>query len=383
MKRHGKLMVVCSTSLLWGCTQLSALLAPPDSSAVASRGRSAPVQRPEATRLSTGAVVDQERLFAQGREAQARGDLRRAEALYGQLLALSPRHVGALNGAGIILAQTGRLEAAVAHFGRALAIEPQAAHLHNNLGYALLLAGRLTEAESTLQRARALNPANALTDKNLALLAQAQERAAAAAAAKAPAPSGQTLVAVAPSVYELRDPAPMPAAREAAAATSVRASAGTAVSAAPAARAPAAAPVQLPARPLAQALAPRNPATLRGVRLEVSNGVGIRHMARRTAERLSATGLVAARLTNQPGYRQVKTEIQFAPGQMAAAEALSGQLPLAPTLTQVKPMERNIQVRLVLGRDLAGQAIAAWIDGEAEETSRLVTLNAREGWLWS
>lgn len=374
MKRHGKLMLVCSTSVLWGCTQLSALLAPPDTSAVASRSRSTTAPRSEATRSSAGAVVDLERLFAQGRTAQTGGGLRQAEALYGRLLTLSPRHVGALNGMGIIHAQSGRLDTAVGYFNRALAIEPQAAHLHNNLGYALLLGGRLAEAETALQRARELNPSSTLTDKNLALLAQAKGLATAVpAAAGMPAPAGQTLVVVAPNVYELRDPSPAVAAGEPLAQRPREQAAEKEE------RAVVPAPVLAAAPSTRAAVAQAKPLPLRGVRLEVSNGVGIRHMARRTAERLAPTGLLTARLTNQPGYRQVKTEIQFSPGQAVAAEALSSQLPLAPTLTPVKQLERNIQVRLVLGRDLVGQAIAAWLDDTGE---RVVVLDAQEGWLW-
>lgn len=377
IKRHGKWVVVCSTSVLWGCTQLSALLAPPDSSAVASRSRAAPSQRPEATRVSAGAVVDQERLFAQGRAAQTGGDLRQAEALYGRLLMLSPRHVGALNGLGVIHAQTERLNTAVVYFGRALAIEPQAAHLHNNLGYALLLGGRLAEAESALRRARELNPASTLTEKNLGLLVQAKARveapavASANAAAQTPTPSGQTLVVVAPSVYELRDPLPLAATdgKLAAKPTKKPSEQGPSIGM----------PARIPLATLVQS-ATVKAAVLHGVRLEVSNGVGIRHMARRTAERLAPSGLLTARLTNQPGYRQVKTEIQFSPGQAVAAAALSSRLPLAPALTPVKQLERNIQVRLVLGRDLVGQAIAAWLDDTGE---RILVLNAEDGWLWS
>lgn len=370
MKRHGKLMLVCTTSVLWGCTQLSALIAPQDTSAVASRSRSTTSPRAEATRSSAGAVVDLERLFAQGKTAQAGGGLGQAEALYGRLLTLSSRHVGALNGMGIIHAQSGRLDTAIGYFNRALALEPQAAHLHNNLGYALLLGGRLAEAETALQRARELNPSSALTDKNLALLAQAKGLATGAGK---PAPAGQALVVVAPNVYELRD-------------SSLAGEAGEPLAQRPRgeatekeARAAVPATVLTAAPPRRAAVAQAKPLSLGGVRLEISNGVGIRHMARRTAERLAPTGLVTARLTNQLGYRQVKTEIQFSPGQAVAAEALSSRLPLAPTLTPVKQLERNIQVRLVLGRDLVGQAIAAWLDDTGE---RVVMLQAQEGWLW-
>jgi tetratricopeptide (TPR) repeat protein len=335
-----------------------------------------------------------EGLFAQARAAQTGGDLRQAEAVYGRVLMLNPRHVGALNGLGIIHAQTQRLDSAIGYFERALALEPQAAHLHNNLGYALLLGNRLSEAESALQRARQLNPSSTLTDRNLALLAQAKERAAAPVVA-AVGPSGQTLVVISPSVYELRDPPSVAAAGEQVTHLANRSvpdrvtanakgnAIGSALAGIPAQAANngKTSPV-LAATAVDLSLAMRQQARslpLNGVRLEVSNGVGIRHMALRTAQRLEPTGVVAARLTNQPRYAQVTTEIQFSPGQTAAADALSRQLPLMPAMKPVKYLERNVQLRLVLGHDLVGKSIAAWLD---DADAHFVVLDGQDGWLW-
>lgn len=350
MQAYVKLLSALSTVSLLGCSQLSAFLSPSRSDAVAAapgRGGAA-VQRSGPISSLSDPKVESDNLVRLGRAAHDKGELALAEARYAQALAKQPAHAGALNAIAVIYAQSGRFEQAVAAFERALALDPQAAHVHNNLGYALLLAGRLAEAESELERALALNPASALTQKNMALLAQAKERTA-AAARSAGETAGPALVAVAPNVYELRDAA-----------------------------APLAAPQALTAA--AAATPPVRPqAALRGMRLEVSNGVGIRHLARRTGERLAPTGLVTARLTNQPGYRQQKTEIQYSEGHRDTAGALAGHLPLTPQLVAVKRLERNVQVRLVLGHDLAGKAIAAWAES-AEEAVALI--DPRAGWLW-
>jgi hypothetical protein len=137
-----------------------------------------------------------------------------------------------------------------------------------------------------------------------------------------PGVSGPQLVAVSPNVYELRD--------------GVRAL-----------------PVARPAIASADAL--------QGLRIEVSNGVGIRSLARRTADRLASYGVVTARLSNEASYRQAKTEIQYAVGQEQAAQGLSSLLPLAVTTVSTGGLTKNFQMRLVLGHDQAGKAVAAWV----------------------
>jgi len=131
--------------------------------------------------------------------------------------------------------------------------------------------------------------------------------------------------------------------------------------------------------------------TLRGVRIEVANGVGITNLARRTADRLAGTGVITARLTNARPYRQMKTEIQFGPGQDALAKALQTRLPLAATTTAAAQLRGGVQLRLVLGHDLAGRVIAAWLEGRDAQTATLPSavpadatsaVSGEGGWMW-
>ena len=164
------------------------------------------------------------------------------------------------------------------------------------------------------------------------------------------APPGPYLVTVAPNIYELRD-APLPVLTPRLAVATAgdppdRAATGDTVNAL-----------------IRDANSTGRP-ILSSVRVEVSNGVGIPNLARRTAERLAPNGVVTARLTNQPSYRQPRTEIQFGAGQEQAASALAALFPLAVKTVQSHNLRYDIQVRLVLGHDLAGRAVAAWLEPE-------------------
>lgn len=103
---------------------------------------------------------------------------------------------------------------------------------------------------------------------------------------------------------------------------------------------------------------------IRGVRLEISNGVGMPRLAKRTADRLAREGVFTARLTNARPYRQVQTQIEYLPGQEAAGQALAARLPGRVELVPVATLDRNMTLRMVLGRDAQGQAIAAWLNGD-------------------
>ena len=334
-------------------------------------------------------------VYVQGRAAHGLGQLGPASLHYEQVLRLDPRHVGALNALGVIHAQDGRTDEALALFAQAIALAPEAPHLYNNAGYALLRANRLNEAGFQLERAQQLSPGSAQTQQNLVLLAQARRKAtdetpAASLEAGDAASHGARLVAVAPQIYELQAVAPRQALQQV-----------KAVQAAPLAQhQPASeksaakeehlvnvAHVALLATqretPVATGAAGE---TLRGVRLEVANGVGIANLARRTADRLAGTGVIAARLTNARPYRQMKTEIQFGAGQDALAKALQTRLPLTATTTAAQ-LKGNVQLRLVLGHDLTGRTLAAWLEGRDAQTASLPAdatsaMSAGGGWMW-
>lgn len=342
MKHYVKRFSALSAGTLLGCTQLS--LAPTASV----------LPRVQPVEYISNPVSEVEGLFIMGRSAHGAGQLALAEERYAKVLNKQPSHLGALNSIAVIYAQTERTDQAVEFFKRALELDPQASHVHNNLGYALLIAGQFAEAESELKLAHDLNPSSSQSRKNIELLVREKERAAA----------GPQLVAVGKNIYELRDgPATLRAQ------TQVVAHAGVQT----------VKPVSMDtAKAVAKDLAPSP--FLHGVRIEVSNGVGIRYLARRTAERLTSMGVVTARLTNQPRYQQSKTEIQFGAGQKEAADALSTQLPVTVRTVASGGLAKNIQMRLVLGHDLVGKTLIAWLESSSETR---VALAGHDGWRWS
>lgn len=344
MKHYAKLVSMVSVGTLMGCAH-PWLVSAQKPELVAERVQIPATPRTQAVERISNVLSPIESLFMLGRVAQNAGQLALAEERYAQALILQPQHLGALNAMAVLYAQSERVDQAITLFRRALTLDPNAAYVHNNLGYALLLAGRLDDSAAALKLARDLNPSNEQTGKNLELLAHTQERVDA----------GPQLVAVGRHVYELRD--------RSSAATALAPIAATAEGA-----------VSRPEALLHNAL------PLQGVRLEVSNGVGIRHLARRTAERLSSTGLVPARLTNQSKFQQAKTEIQFSSGQSQAAAALSAQFPVPVQAAASTRLLKNIQLRLVLGHDQAGKALLAWLDRPAE--TRVATA-VQIDWRWS
>jgi Tfp pilus assembly protein PilF len=87
-------------------------------------------------------------------------------------------------------------------------------------------------------------------------------------------------------------------------------------------------------------------------RFEVSNGNGVTGMARRVDGLLQAVGLPGSRLTNQKPFVQRFTEIQFRDGHEAAAASLSRRLPNHPPIVPNGRLRADVDVRLVLGKDL-------------------------------
>ena len=90
--------------------------------------------------------------------------------------------------------------------------------------------------------------------------------------------------------------------------------------------------------------------------IEIINGNGIRGMAAQMRLRVQARGMAVSRLRNQPGFRQERSQILYAPGHARQAGAL--RQALAPRgeamqLVAVASVGRGAGIRLILGRDQA------------------------------
>lgn len=104
------------------------------------------------------------------------GRLRKAEAIYRQVLEIEPNNVDALHLLGLVARQFGKYETAIDLIGRAVKINPKAAMFQNNLGETYLSLGRLVEAETLCRQALDLQPDFPEANYNLAKVLRAQGR---------------------------------------------------------------------------------------------------------------------------------------------------------------------------------------------------------------
>ena len=343
---------------------------------------------------------------AVGRLDLAAGRLDAAIIRFQQALQLDPNLIEAHNGLGVALGQKGRYDEAADAFRDALVLSPDSPYLLNNLGYAQLRAGQLDAAAVSLDRAHRLGRHNQHTAENLALLAQARQKAgggavgavastdsgAASAGTKegAGGSTGSRLVHVSPGVYRLIDSAPVRLAAPATPAMPAQAAAPAAPvkpaqAAAPAALvapAQAAAPIEPPAaqparqaqgvRPVGQPGASAGPgkapagapapdkvskATPLGG-FEVSNGVGQRNLAGRTARALERMGIHVTRVSDYRLFGRQRTEIHYREGYRQVAKAMGESLPVKARVTASKRLPQDINVRLVVGRDWSAAQVA-------------------------
>jgi tetratricopeptide (TPR) repeat protein len=283
--------------------------------------------------LSVHDVVTAEGMYRLGRYYEGQARFEPAINAYREAIRRDPRMVEAYTALGTSLAAQQRYDDAIRQFQAAIVLAPNAAHLHNNLGYAYLLSGQTEQAVKALEEAQRLDPAHARSAENLRV-AQAKlgnsvpqtvvspSTTLAVQAITMPRP-GTSLVEVAPQVFELRT-SPKPRHFE-----KIEA-------------------VPLPPLPEPQPRATSAPK----FKLEISNGNGVLGLAKRVAGRLVGTGVRTARLTNQRPFSQPTTEVQYREGYAAAAAALASKLQQP---VQVKPkhdLASNIDVRLVLGKDV-------------------------------
>ena len=109
------------------------------------------------------------------------GQLREAEALYRQVLAVHPNHAESWHLLGLIAHQFGRNDMALQWIGRAIALDGGQAVFHSNLGNILRATRDLDRAEISLRRAIQLDPRLADAQNNLGNVYSDRGQSAAAA----------------------------------------------------------------------------------------------------------------------------------------------------------------------------------------------------------
>jgi len=94
-------------------------------------------------------------------------------------------------------------------------------------------------------------------------------------------------------------------------------------------------------------------AVIDGARIEVSNGNGIRFMARDLSKYLGKRGYAVQKITNAETFGCEKTIIYYCDGYMAQAFRMAKELPGWNELKEVQRLRTpDIKIRLVIGKDL-------------------------------
>jgi hypothetical protein len=89
------------------------------------------------------------------------------------------------------------------------------------------------------------------------------------------------------------------------------------------------------------------------IKIEVSNGNGVRHMARQVGNYLKGKGFILMYLSNARHFNHEGTRIFFTRGYLREAYRLSQELPGLQSLEQVPVIkEGNAEIRIRIGKDL-------------------------------
>jgi len=271
-----------------------------------------------------------------GRFLQEQQRYDEAAVAYRKALALDTKHAESRNGLGTIHALQGNYAEAHAEFAAALAQAPESPSVLNNIGYTFLLERKPVEAIAPLTRAAELVPENPRYSSNLQIALNNQS----------PGPAEALAVAAAPATFDAV-PAPSQPASPAVISTADDADSVRLVSIGPNAF-----ELVVPGPIAPKAVVAVLPASQGRMGIEVSNGNGTAGMAKNVGRQLATAGVRVSRLTNQVPYGEFTSRVEYRPGHERAALDLSWRVPGRPPVVASIALRKDIDVRLVLGREL-------------------------------
>lgn len=295
--------------------------------------------RIEPTMKVSGASANAVSMYQLGRYYQGQKRFAQAIVAYQKALLADEKYTEAHNGLGVTYSRQGSYDQAITEFTSALALAPQADHIHNNLGYAHYLKGDHVAAIASFELALALNPSNQRVAKNLAQ-AQAALDGKTQPASNVSTSNPQKTWEIKPSQHSVNK---------------VESRGQILRVEQPALEVKQIAPAVFELKRYEVAVDAAKPVRLQMGNVEVSNGNGVLGMARRVAAYLKQEGLTANRISNHKPFNVEKTQVQYRSGYQEQAKALQAKISGEPLLMQRDDLRAGVQLRLVLGQDLATQ----------------------------
>lgn len=130
----------------------------------------------QAIRTENGQMLTPSQAIKYAIELHKAGRLRKADAVYQQILHAQPAHADALHLSGLAKHQLSRHEQAYGLINKAITINPYAAQFHNNLGEVCRALNRTDEALACYGRALTLDPELVEAHRNIGLTHLASDK---------------------------------------------------------------------------------------------------------------------------------------------------------------------------------------------------------------
>lgn len=290
---------------------------------------------------------------------QERGRHKPAIEAFKEALSIDSNYAKAYNAMGVSYDFLADYQKAAAAYAKALRIDPRLDYVVNNLGYSYYLQGKMDLAIEYLQLAVDLDDRNARYLNNLGLALVRSGRGAEAEVhfekAAALRSGGRQATEQAIARFKIAEPETRNVTSASAATTRGD---NPQVAAAP----PAEVPDPDPYADL-DAQQSRQLSLLKGdglenldakrVRIEVSNGNGVRRMASRVGHYLQGSEVALMYLSNAPHFNYPETTIYYVHGYLPEAYRLARRLPGRQRLEEVPEIRQgHAQVSILIGRDL-------------------------------
>jgi tetratricopeptide (TPR) repeat protein len=321
-----------------------------------------------------------EAYYQLGRYYQGQNRYDQAILAYRKALAVDNNFVEARNGLGVIYSVQGKYVEAIDALKLAVQQAPRAAHIYNNLGYAYYLQGQNAEAIATLREAARLDPHNQRALNNLGL--------AYAKAGNYP----EAIVALTQSIKKsdvtLNNVAQIDSTQPLAVAPALAQNSPVVTAALQSQVLPQDKGVphqvvvpQIESQVKAVQVSPNvyelhervalsapvaEVSNVDPVKLEIANGNGVTGMAKKVKQYLRGQGYATERVTNQKPFNVQITQIQYRNGHQLEAKRLQLKLAKQSNLVQNDGMYANVNVRIVLGKNIAKNV--AFSNGSQEST---------------